>query len=226
MVAVLISCAAEAIVDLSDHARAILSWIRWTAAAGLASAALLLLLNERAGEHARGAVDNASGVAAMLALARRLHANPLEQTEVLLLATGSKAAGLNGIHHFLRHQDLDRELTYFLNLDQVGAGRLGYSRGEGMLHVFRSSREWLDLAKRIAPAFRALPFTLTAVPSDMLVPLARGYKTVSIMGVNEHGVPMFWNSADDAMAKVNAEQIERAADFAEALIREIGKPAS
>jgi Zn-dependent M28 family amino/carboxypeptidase len=223
MVAVLVTCAAEAFLELKGITPALMQWVRWCAVAMLAASAIFLVLNDRAGSVNPGAVGNASGVAAMLALAARLHADPLEDTEILLLATGSKAAGLNGIYHFLRHQDLDRELTHFLNFDQVGAGHLAYTRGEGMLHVFKSARDWRALAARHASAYRVSPFTLTCVPTDMLIPAARGYKTLSIMGVNTYGVPPVWQSQDDVIERVDPEQIERAARFAEALIRDLGR---
>lgn len=223
MVLILVTCAADGLTDLGSYAHAA-AIARWGAAIALASAALLLLVNERMGEPTRGAVDNSSGVAALLALGRRLHDAPLESTEVLLLATGSMAGGLNGMHHFLRHQDLDRELTYFLNFDQVGAGKLGYTRGEGMLHVFGSSPEWLALARQFAPDYDAAPFTLRALPTDMLIPLARGYKSMTIMGVDSRRVPPLWRSPDDSVGRADFEQVERAAAFAEAMIRQLGGP--
>lgn len=217
MVTILISCAVDGIVGPGSYGGAI-GWVRWMAAVLLALAAASLVVINLGAEPSRGAVHNASGVAAMLELGRRLRENPPDSTEILFLATGSMSAGLNGMHHFLRHQDLDRDLTYFLNFDHVGAGDLKYTRGEGMLHVFRSSPQWLEHARRLAPQFDAEPIVLKAVPSDMLIPLARGYHAISILGTDTHGVPSFWNSAEDSPAHVDLEQVERAAAFAEALI--------
>jgi hypothetical protein len=48
-----------------------------------------------------GANDNASGVAALLALAGRLASDPLDETEVLLVFPGAEEAGMGGMRAFL-----------------------------------------------------------------------------------------------------------------------------
>jgi hypothetical protein len=220
MAVVVTACAVEALGLAGGLSLGLLQSLRWAAVACLATAGALLLVNERASQPSRGAVSNASGVAALLALAERLHAAPLEETEVVLLATGSHAAGLNGIHHFLRYQDLDQELTYFLNLSAVGAGELRYTTGEGMLYVFGTAREWLQAAGAHAGAFEITPMRLTAWPTDMLVPLARGYKCMSVLGIDRRGVPMGLGEAD-RVDNADAGRVQRAVDFAEAVVRQL-----
>jgi len=48
-----------------------------------------------------GAVDNASGIAMMLAIARRLGAGPKLDRDVLILATTAEEQGLLGAYHFV-----------------------------------------------------------------------------------------------------------------------------
>ena len=69
-----------------------------------------------------GANDNASGVAALLHLAGRFAAEPLEHTEVLLAFPGAEEAGMGGMRAFLRHHPLDPATTFVFGLDTVGSG--------------------------------------------------------------------------------------------------------
>ena len=73
-----------------------------------------------------GANDNLSGVAALVALAEMLRAQPLPQLRVLLVSCGAEETLQDGIRAFMaRHRDeLPRGRTWFVNLDPVGSPRL------------------------------------------------------------------------------------------------------
>ena len=71
-----------------------------------------------------GANDNASGVATVLSLAEELDANPPANLDVWVLLTGAEECLQEGMRAFVRaHRgELDRETTYFVNVDTVGHG--------------------------------------------------------------------------------------------------------
>lgn len=72
------------------------------------------------GEIFNGADDNASGVAALLAIAAHFKANPPEH-DVLLVAFDAEEGGLNGARHFVANRPaLPGEIAFNLNLDMVG----------------------------------------------------------------------------------------------------------
>ena len=79
-------------------------------------------LGVRGGQVYRGADDNASGVAAMLAAARWFRAHPPRQS-LLFVAFDAEEEGLQGARHFVAHPPvpLDR-ISTVLNLDMVGRG--------------------------------------------------------------------------------------------------------
>lgn len=67
-----------------------------------------------------GADDNASGVAAMLALARQLRSRPLDYN-VLLIAFSGEEFGLWGSKHFIENLPIaSSSIRYMLNFDMVG----------------------------------------------------------------------------------------------------------
>jgi hypothetical protein len=82
-----------------------------------------------------GANDNLSAVAALVSLAERLRAHPVEGVRVLLVSCGAEEVLQGGIYGFAdRHFPmLDRDQTWFLNLDTIGSPELIMLEGEGCL---------------------------------------------------------------------------------------------
>ena len=77
--------------------------------------------------------DNATAVVLLLAIARRLLAEPTSSLRVILLSTGSEESFSEGIKAFgERHFDSPpRESTFFLCVDTLGSPTLNVLRGEG-----------------------------------------------------------------------------------------------
>lgn len=74
-----------------------------------------------------GADDNASGVAAMLALAGKLKQTQYKKYNYLFIAFSAEELGLLGSKAFVKEKDFqDRKAAYMLNMDMVG--RLGPER--------------------------------------------------------------------------------------------------
>lgn len=86
--------------------------------------ALGLLALNRTGNGSPGAIDNASGLAALLELARGWRPRADPPIEVLFVATGAEEIGLDGARAFLDRHDawLRHQPTLILNLDSLGAG--------------------------------------------------------------------------------------------------------
>src|SRR5262249_41629673 len=80
-----------------------------------------------------GANDNLSAVAVLVGLAERLRSHPVDGLRVLLVSCGAEEVLQGGIHGFAaRHfPSLDRNRTWFLNIDTVGSPRLILLEGEG-----------------------------------------------------------------------------------------------
>ena len=224
MVVVVAACGTQGLRAPEGEATLVELALRWGAAGCLGTVALLVLWVERNGEYSRGLNDNASGVAALIELAGRLREAPLEGCDVLLVATGSKKPGLNGMRHVLRGESFDRETAYFLNLDRVGVGEPAYVVGEGMLRLFRTSSRMMALAEAVAPEFGARPCVVRSWPTDALIPLARGYHALGITAVSpdeEDGGGV--RSEVDYPHGLSVERIQEAARFVEAVMRRIAE---
>jgi len=217
MAAVLLSCAVQALGFHVDGSLRYDVIIRWSAATILLAAAAALFLNAAMAEYQRGANDNASGAAALLSLAERLAQCPIEDADVVLVATGSNRTWMSGVRHFLATQKPDRETTYVVNIDSVGDGELCYTTSEGMLYVQSCSTEMRNAAEALAVEYAAKPYVWRTANSDASLALARGYKAISLTARTPNPTPL----PPDTLARVDCAAIGRAADFAEALLRRL-----
>jgi hypothetical protein len=221
MILVVATCATDVLGLFDPFSFHYDALFRWIAAGYLLGVAGVFFHCEFFGENVRGANDNASGVAVLLDLAERFAEKPLENSEVRLVATGSQESWMDGVRHLLQPHDLDRKNTYFLNISHVGAGALHYTTAEGMIWVYPCAREMVDAAKAVAPPYDVRPCRLRSVPSDAMIPLARGFRALGIVALDEHGIPPHWNWFTDTVPAIDLHQVKTAAEFADALLRHL-----
>lgn len=73
-----------------------------------------------------GAVDNASGIATMIAVARRLGQGAPMDRDVVLIATTAEEQGLLGAYHYAAHPTVPlNKITIALNIDTVAIAQRG-----------------------------------------------------------------------------------------------------
>jgi Zn-dependent M28 family amino/carboxypeptidase len=129
-----------------------------------------------------GANDNLSAVAALVALAERLRHDRPRGLRVLLVSCGAEEVLQGGIYAFARRHfpRLDRERTWFVNLDTIGSPQLLLVEGEGPFWM----EDYCDPAFRdlIHRAAEALGPPLrrgvrSRASTDSVVPSRAGYPT-------------------------------------------------
>jgi Peptidase family M28 len=165
-----------------------------------------------------GANDNASGVAAVLELARRLRTAPLPATEVLLAFVGAEEAGMGGMRQFLADHPLDPARSFVLGLDTVGSGTPIIARAEGGVLPHRYRDEDLALVERAADAAgleRPERWRVGAWTDPILARLA-GVPAVSMLSVGERGMYTRYHRMDDVPEHVDVACVERCVALAEA----------
>lgn len=178
----------------------------------------VLLYSGVKGELVQGASDNATGVAAMLDIAARLKELTMPEIEFWFVATGSEEVGAIGMAEFLNMhaEDLDRQSTYFINLDNLGAGQLHYFTGEGMLNFYHFSDDLILVAEKSAlnaslrdvkPAAYRLTYT------DAIIPARRGYHAILLLSLDERGLIPNWHWPSDIIDNVDFNLLQLASDF-------------
>ena len=120
--------------------------------------AAFLLIDIALSEIVPGAYDNASGVAAVLSAAEELTAEPPPNLDVWVVLAGSEESFCEGSRAFVRsrRKELDRDATYFVNVDSVSYGQVAYEVSQGpVISRPASTPQLVELCEALsAPAER------------------------------------------------------------------------
>jgi len=169
-----------------------------------------------------GANDNASGVAAVLAVAERVKDDLPEGVALTILLTGCEESGTYGMVRFLEKQGKKYQNAWFINLDNIGAGNLHYMTGEGMFPTFRSSPEILAACQRVAKARPDLNIrqgVYNLLSTDALPALQRGYQAISLLALDEQGLLPNWHWPTDTVENIQLSTIDTAVEFCVVMLK-------
>jgi hypothetical protein len=173
-----------------------------------------------------GANDNLTGVAVLVALAERLRARPVYGLRVVLASCGAEEVIQGGIHGFAhRHfPALDRERTWFLNLETLGSPQLILLEGEGAVVMEDyHDRAFRDLICRVADRSGAhLRRGMRSRNStDAVIPSRAGYPTATLCSMNRHKQLSNYHLMSDTPENVNYRTVHEALVVTEAVAREL-----
>jgi len=182
-----------------------------------------------------GANDNLSAVAALVGLAERLR-DAQERGDgvgvrVLLVSCGAEEVIQGGIHSFGASwfPRLDKERTWFLNLDTIGSPELVSIEGEGPVvmedYHWRSFR---DLIERVAwreglPVRRGMRARSS---TDAVVPSRAGYPTACFVSFDRAKAMPNYHMVSDVPENLDYDTIARAVALTEAVARELAGDAA
>lgn len=188
---------------------------------------IALLLHRYTGQYSPGANDNASGVAALLAVGRQLAANRLPDTEVWLVATGGGRSTQSGIIAFLRRHWSEVRGDWFIALNHVGAGQLVYTLGEGLLKLYAVDAELIERARAIAdvnPEWEIGEVLNRAEATDLVPLLALGLRAIGLRGEGPDGFGANSYARSDTPEQIDSTVLARAISFTLDLTKAIGRP--
>jgi hypothetical protein len=183
--------------------------------------AVMLFVDIALSEVVPGASDNASGVAATLELARRLSEEPPEHLDVWVVFPGAKEGLMLGMRQWMRDHtgDLDQRRMFFVNIDTVGQGTVRFVGQEGYVVISQHDARMVELCASIGTA---APHRLR-FGTDGVVPLTRGYSSITICCADEHGRLPNYHRHSDTQDQLDPGAIESAVEFTEQLVRKIDR---
>ncbi len=175
-----------------------------------------------------GANDNLTGVAVLVALAERLRAQPVDGLRVLLASCGAEEVIQGGIYGFARRHfpTLDRERTWFLNLETIGSPRLIMLEGEGPIVMEDyHDRRFRDLIAQTAhglgvPLRRGMR---ARTSTDSVVPSRAGYPTATLASMDRHKLLSNYHLMSDTPENVDYGTVLQALHLTEAVARELAR---
>jgi hypothetical protein len=184
---------------------------------------LVILWGELVGRYSPGANDNASGVGVMLSVVSSIAGNPLEQTDVWGIATARGCAGGRGMVSCLRRHSKQMKDAFIINLDHVGVGDTTIINREGVMLGFRSSgplRKLVYNASKKSKDLKVGKGNCRVKKSDAMVALARGYKAITIGGVQGGTFPG-WKNEADRFSKIDRKSMDRAVRLVQQVLEDI-----
>src|SRR3954463_13687725 len=181
-----------------------------------------------------GANDNASGVATALSLAEDLDAEAPENLDVWLLLTGGEECQMEGMRSFVRahRKSIDRENTYFLVLDAVGAGAVRYETGEGLAVTYDMDKRLVQLRAPVATAprengdrFGAKPLRQPFATDALPVRIAK-FRSTAITCLDDGSLlPANYHRPEDVPKRIDRKALDRSHDFILELVRALDRDA-
>ena len=192
---------------------------------------IFLLTDIELSEVVPGANDNASGVATVLSLAEELDADPPANLDVWVLLTGGEECLQEGMRSFVRthRADLDRETTYFVNVDTVGHGTVRFEASAGWVVSYPLDRRLVELCAAIATAdredsdrYQARPL-VHGLAGDSMPPRIQGFPATGITCLNDLNYVPGYHTPDDTPDRVDTTALDRAHGFALELVRALDR---
>jgi Zn-dependent M28 family amino/carboxypeptidase len=173
-----------------------------------------------------GANDNATGAAAVLALAERLRAEPLANTTVFLVNTGCEEVGCWGLKDWItRHAKKEAAGASYLVLDNIGGrgSEVNYVVDERILLPVRADAGLVALAERVArenPALGAKPWHYQGLDSELSAATVYGQKALGLLNFDpKTGMPPNFHTAKDDMGNIDPAVLDRSEQFLWAILQ-------
>ena len=171
-----------------------------------------------------GANDNATGVAALLAVSRSLAERPTESVRVMLVSTSEEAL-CEGMQAFCKRRlpGLPRDSTFFVALETLGSPHLLVLRGEGMLRMREYPPRSLALLDGLADELGIWLFPNLRLrnATDGVIPLAAGYECAALCSCTELKQPANYHWPTDVPENVDYGTLADAVRLTEAVVRRL-----
>lgn len=141
--------------------------------------------------------------------------------DIWFVALGASDFDHAGMREFLSKHRTDIRGAFLINLDCVGAGSLSILKNEGIGNVRRADRRMTRLLSTIATDLH-IDVEQSAFDwgtTDATPAMQNSVRSVTLMGLNEDGLPALSRTAADVRENVNAGQCADAAALVTELIR-------
>ncbi|MCW2992819.1 MAG: Zn-dependent exopeptidase, partial [Conexibacter sp.] len=148
--------------------------------------------------HVPGASDNATGVAAVLALL----ADPPPDVTLVGVLCGCEESGMDGMRDWLRHEGRALNPDLVLCLDTLGAGTPIVLRAEATLLPHAYAPEDLALVPDDVPRWRIGGWT------DAILARFAGLPTISLLSIGPDGAFTNYHRATDTTNNVDWRSVE------------------
>jgi hypothetical protein len=179
---------------------------------------LMLFVDAAISDVSPAASTNASGVAALLEIGRRLHESAPQGIETWLVFPAAKEGLSLGMRAWLREHrnEIDPRDTFFVNVDTVGNGDVHHTTADGYALVFRSDQRLVRLCEELG----SQPY-MWRQGTDATQAAMSGFAAITICCLDAHGRMPEFHRTTDTPERIQPDAVERATDFVESIVRRI-----
>ncbi len=175
-----------------------------------------------------GANDNASGAAAVLALAARLTAEPLKHTRVWLLNSGAEETGATGPVQLLRRHPELKDADWLV-LDTIAGPGAGPCLivAEHLLLPLRADPTLLAAARAVAssrPNLDAYEHYYRGLFSEHSPLVVASCRSLALINFTPQGVLPNWHRPTDTVANIDPDVLDRTEQFVWDLLQLLDAP--
>ena len=185
--------------------------------------ATLLGLDLARGRLVPGANDNATGVAALLALVAAFARDPLEQTDIVAVFSDGEEMGVGGVAAWLgaHRSELQPSSTLVVSLDTLGSGEPAVACRDGAVtaNYERATQEWADRGalRAAVPPPRRIDLMAS---TDAIVAQHAGLHALSLLSCDAAGtLGPHYHRASDTPENVDLHSVEQCTRLAAGVAR-------
>jgi hypothetical protein len=139
---------------------------------------------------------------------------------------------MEGMRSFVRshRKSIDRESSYFIVLDALGAGTVRYETGEGLAVTYDLDRRLAELCTAVAVAdrengnrFNAKPWRSGFATDALPARIAKLRATAITCLADGSILPAHYHRPDDLPKRIDPKALDRAHDFVRELLRALDR---
>ncbi len=158
-----------------------------------------------------GANDNLSAVAVILGIAEKVSDRPPKNTEVWIVSFGTEEPATLGSKVLAERHGKELENAYVVNLETVGQGKFGVVTKEISV-AGNLSTELADLVVKAGRKckVRVKPIELKYGNTDATSIARKGYRSVTIMGMDENELFTLWHIPEDVPENISEKNLQNA----------------
>ncbi|MGB9680087.1 MAG: M28 family metallopeptidase [Thermoanaerobacteraceae bacterium] len=194
---------------------------------------IFMAICEITGKYTQGANDNGTGVALTLALADYYIKNKdkfPENIDIIFLFTGSEETGERGMKNFIKKYGgyLPKD-TQFIILDNLGAGKITYLEGEGMIFYKKAGEMLIDIADKMAekyPKGNIQKMKNLLLPTDALPVLSGGFDAIAFLAKDENGRLGNYHWHTDTIENVDMKLLRYEEEFFKEYLKNVAESLS
>ncbi|MEK7311588.1 MAG: M28 family peptidase, partial [Chloroflexota bacterium] len=175
-------------------------------------------------DYVKGGNDNATGAAAVLALAERLKREPLANTQVFLVNTGCEEVGCHGVVNWIKRHAKDAPDADYLVLDNIGGNNsdLNYVLDETVLFPVKSDGRLINIAESVTkenPDLDAKPFNYRGLYSELSLCTVHGQRALGLLNFDpKTKMPPNFHTVRDDFSNVDPALLDKSERFVWAIM--------